>query len=271
MYDYQKRTPEEQAAATAAYDARCAQERAELSARIQATTTLIADIGDELEADPAMPAFTLKLHEGNEHGQFMPSLETQNNTYSLHFEYVYGKPDMLHISGTNWPRYKDNRGDYQTVFPSMIRCESPRINVNATRPLAAIVKDIKRRLLPEVKAAWDACMQRAKESQSYSDATMQTARDVAAALGAQPYKPDRCYGEVKIWTDSTDVVFNGPHATFSVRANSELAVIIAKHLSLARQEYIEQRTAEERTDYAEGQAAQPETSANDDLMSSMDT
>jgi hypothetical protein len=239
----QPRTPEEEAAAQAAYNARYAEERRVLAAKIQATTQLIADIGEALTADPDsnVPVVYLKIREGNEHGNNLPTLETQGDTYGLHFSYARTKPEKLHISGTSWPTYTNRHGNVEIMFPYQAGAESPTITVTESRGAAKIAQEIKRRLLPDLMKAWETCKDKVDSTNATNSQMYATAASVAQILGEKPpSRSNNGYEDgVMVYGNAATVNVCGQYSTFTIRTTDpDHAAIVARHAAAAHAEYI---------------------------------
>lgn len=236
MY-YTSKTPEEQAAAAAAYEARYVQEQAELASQIKSTTALIVRIGELLGMFP-------KEHEGNEYGNNLVTLES--DTFGLHFYKEWNHKDKLKISGTSWPTYTERSGEKATLYPHNNGLGSCSIMLTEARGADAIAKEIKRRLLPNLTAEWDKCKKIADETTAANDAMYQNALAVAAALGTTASRRDAYNGEIRVHADDATVSFQGKYITFSMTAaDAAHAVILARHILAARAEYVAQETAQE--------------------------
>lgn len=187
-YDYNKRTPEEEANATAAYEKRREQERNAAEAHRIATTILIGDICREL--NKPVPEWSIMSYDPAEYIDRWPDLIHKDGRK---IDFSDGKGvqrearKRLNISG-HWPQNGDN-GPIMSLY--QVGEKSPSIEVSRDRGAAVIAREIVRRFLPEYTRIWLKCQEKINATNRHLADTEHNFRKLCKVLGIDPVKVSR--------------------------------------------------------------------------------
>jgi hypothetical protein len=170
-----------------------------------------------------MPEWTLQLPEGEESSwNFQPVL--QRGAMEIVLSISQGR---LNVSTSAWPSYtKFDRGrtSSEKVYPSSLypRESSPSISVSAGKTPDQIVKDIKRRFLPEYERIFALCQAKAIAYQEYEDKSRALWVDVMKVANT-----DR-EGYITVKTVAGDIEVENRHGSVQLKMSADSAELLER-------------------------------------------